>query len=170
MEFSFAQKSDLNELVSLYRLAVSRMDEQGVYQWDEIYPSADILASDIERGEMELLRIEGGIAAAFTLNAQCDAEYALGAWRFPESRFAVVHRLCVHPAYQGQGVASRVMDYVESSLRKRGFDSVRLDAFSENPAALRLYEKRGYEKVGEVRFRKGLFYLYEKTLLPAVRG
>jgi ribosomal protein S18 acetylase RimI-like enzyme len=56
------------------------------------------------------------------------------------------------------------MAFIEETLRARGVKAVRLDAFSLNPFALRLYERLGYEKTGEVTFRKGLFYLYEKDL------
>ncbi|GHU82745.1 hypothetical protein AGMMS50284_5130 [Clostridia bacterium] len=31
-------------------------------------------------------------------------------------------------------------------------------------AAIRMYEKLGYKKVGKMDIRKGLFYLYEKKL------
>lgn len=164
MDFSAAGLSDLNEVAALYLAAIKQMDAQSIPQWDEIYPSREILAEDIARGEMELLRMEGRIVAAFTLNDRCDEEYALGTWHLPEARFCVIHRLCIHPSFQGRGVAGCVMDYIEQSLHVRGFESIRLDAFSQNPFALRLYEKRGYEKAGEVSFRKGVFYLYEKKL------
>jgi len=52
----------------------------------------------------------------------------------------------------------------EGVLINMGIKSVRLDTFSENPAALRLYEKLGYKNTGRVNFRKGLFYLFEKSL------
>ena len=165
MEFTLAQPSDLDELYALYRAAIAHMDAQGIYQWDDLYPARDVLEQDISHGEMEIARIDGQIAAAFTLNPRCDEEYALGAWRYPDARFCVLHRLCVHPLNQGQGVAAQAMDYIEHSLLQRSFESVRLDAFSNNPSALRLYEKRGYERVGEVHFRKGLFYFYEKPLV-----
>ncbi len=166
MEFTAAKATDLNEVTALYRAAIERMNAQGIDQWDERYPTRKILAGDIVRGEMGLLQMEGRVAAAFTLNDRCDAAYALGAWRLPSARYCVIHRLCVHPAFQGHGVAGRVMDHIERTLRTGDFESIRLDAFSQNPFALRLYEKRGYEKVGEVSFRKGLFFLYEKTLQP----
>ncbi|MOA00670.1 hypothetical protein D3C78_1200430 [compost metagenome] len=38
------------------------------------------------------------------------------------------------------------------------------DAFSQNPYALRMYEKLNYHTVGEVQWRKDLFYLMEKKL------
>ena len=164
MEFAVAKPSDLDELNALYRAAILHMDAQGIFQWDDIYPARDVLAEDISHGEMEIARIGGQIAAAFTLNPRCDEEYELGAWRYPDARFCVLHRLCVHPLNQGQGVATQAMNYIEDSLLQRGYETVRLDAFSSNPFALRLYEKRGYERVGEVQFRKGLFYFYEKPL------
>ena len=58
------------------------------------------------------------------------------------------------------------MDFLEQSVLDRGLRAIRLDAFSLNPAALKLYESRGYERAGEIQFRKGLFYLYEKRLTP----
>ena len=76
----------------------------------------------------------------------------------------VLHRLCVHPDFQGQGVARQAMDYLENEVRARGIQTIRLDAFSQNPTALHLYESRGYQKAGEISYRKGLFYLYEKKL------
>jgi ribosomal protein S18 acetylase RimI-like enzyme len=43
-------------------------------------------------------------------------------------------------------------------------DTVRLDAFSHNPAALKLYRRLNYCEVGFVDFRKGRFILFEKKL------
>lgn len=43
-------------------------------------------------------------------------------------------------------------------------NAIRLDVFSQNPFALKLYEKCGYAKTGTVNWRKGIFYLMEKYL------
>lgn len=40
----------------------------------------------------------------------------------------------------------------------------RLDAFTENPFALKLYDNLGYSRVGYADWRKGRFYLMEKYL------
>ena len=164
MEFRKARSRDLQELMALFRAATEAMDAQGIPQWDEIYPNREVLGEDIAREELYLCRIEDKIACVFVLSEHCDEEYAAGTWRSPESRFCVLHRLCVHPDFQHRKVAARAMDYIEESLRQAGVESVRLDALSLNPYALRLYESRGYERAGQVRFRKGLFYLYEKQL------
>lgn len=43
-------------------------------------------------------------------------------------------------------------------------ESIRLDVFTQNPFALRLYEKTGYRKTGTADWRKGKFILMEKVL------
>jgi ribosomal protein S18 acetylase RimI-like enzyme len=55
------------------------------------------------------------------------------------------------------------MDFAEKTAAVEGYDCMRLDAFTNNTAALILYENRGYRKAGVVRFRKGEFYCYEKS-------
>lgn len=164
LHFERAVPADLPEILLLFQTATKRMNEQGIPQWDELYPNRDVLCEDIAREELYLCRIDGKIACVFVLSEQYDGEYDQGRWRFPDSRFCVLHRLCVHPDFQHRRVAARALDYIEETLKTGGIESIRLDAFSQNPYALRLYESRGYEKVGQVRFRKGLFYLYEKQL------
>jgi ribosomal protein S18 acetylase RimI-like enzyme len=57
------------------------------------------------------------------------------------------------------------MLYIEDYLKSKNINSIRLDAFSKNLIALRLYNKLGFKKVGEVNFRKGLFILFEKVII-----
>ena len=140
------------------------MDALGIPQWDEIYPSRDVLSEDLERGELYVGLLGGAIACSFTLSPRCDPEYASGDWQYPALSFSVIHRLCVHPSFQNRRVAAQAMRFIEDTLRSSGIQAVRLDAFSLNPYALRLYERLGYRKAGEANFRKGLFYLFEKKL------
>ena len=164
MNFSTAQAEDLAEILRLFRAATTRMDAHGVYQWDEIYPDEGILSEDIARGNMTIGNIDGRIAVAFMLDFCEDSDYETAAWRYCAQDIVVLHRLCVHPDFQGQGVARQAMDYLENEVRAQGIKTIRLDAFSQNPTALHLYESRGYQKAGEISYRKGLFYLYEKKL------
>ncbi len=164
MDFRKAVPSDLPDILRVFRTAIRDMDDRGIHQWDEIYPSKSILQEDIERKELYVGASDGRIAAAFTLNATHDREYETGRWQYAGLRYAVVHRLCVDPAYQGCGIGMKSMEIIENICRSEGIEAIRLDAFSQNPAALRLYKKLGYERAGEVTFRKGLFFLFEKRL------
>jgi len=73
-------------------------------------------------------------------------------------------RLCVSADSQNKGIGSKLLAHIEEQVKNMGYSSVRLDVFSENPYALKLYEKNGYEKRGHADWRKGRFFLMEKTL------
>ena len=164
LEFRRAGTDDLDALVALYGAAAQDMREKGIDQWDEYYPDREILAEDVESGDMTLGLLDGQLACAYVVNREYGPEYELGAWEHTEGDFCVLHRLCVNPEMQGRGLARQAMARMEKNARDQGFDSVRLDVFSQNLHAQRLYERLGYRRTGEVRFRKGIFYLMEKKL------
>lgn len=164
MEFLAATEYDLPQLMSLYRAATRQMDKLGISQWDEKYPTESIIREDVISGQMRTGHIGDRIAVAYVLEECRAGDYEPAAWRYDEQSFVVLHRLCVHPDFQGQRVAQTAMDTLETEVLTRGINAIRLDAFSQNPVALHLYESRGYLKAGEIVYRKGLFYLYEKKL------
>lgn len=155
---------DLEHVEKIFKNAIEVMDSNGINQWDDIYPNKEILKEDILKGEMFLGVVDNKIACAFVLNSDYDEEYNNGNWKYRNESFNIVHRLCVNPGFQNQGIGTQSMMLIEKILRKDGIESIRLDAFSLNPFALRLYEKIGYVRVGKANWRKGLFYLYEKKI------
>ena len=164
MEFRTATIDDLDALVALYGAATQDMLRQGIDQWDEYYPDREILTEDVESGDMTLGLLDGEPACAWVVNREYEPEYVSGAWEHTGGDFCVLHRLCVNPELQGRGLARQAMARMEKNALDKGFDSVRLDVFSQNLHAQRLYERLGYKRTGEVRFRKGIFYLMEKGL------
>jgi len=164
--FRPAEESDFEQVCALFAQAVGQMRQQGVDQWDERYPSREILLEDIRKGQMLLLTIDGKIASAVVLNEEPNSGFVNGDWKYTNGRIAVVHRLCVHPAFQGRGVGRQTMDFAERYLADRGYGIIRLDALIRNPRAMRLYEDLGYRRAGtEVYFHRE-FALLEKRLKP----
>jgi ribosomal protein S18 acetylase RimI-like enzyme len=163
-ELRKADKQDQEKIVCLYLKAIADMIKSGVYQWDEIYPNEEVLTEDIDRGEMYVLTDGNFISACVVINEEQDISYLPASWHNTEGRFAVIHRLCVHPDFQGKGIGKKTMQLAQEMLKREGFLSIRLDTFSKNPIARRMYEHLGFSYVGEVTFRKGLFYLMEKAL------
>ncbi|MCL1963435.1 MAG: GNAT family N-acetyltransferase [Firmicutes bacterium] len=156
--------SDLPAILQMFQKAIQHLNALGIDQWDEVYPSPEIHEKDIQNGSLYLCRNGDVLAATFVVNQECDPAYKQGAWQYETAAFRAVHRLCVNPAFQNMGVGAQAMLAAETLLQRQGIESIRLDAFSQNPAALKLYEKLGYAKTGEVHFRKGLFFLFEKKL------
>lgn len=164
MEFKKAKQSDLIDIFEVYKATIKKMNDMGIHQWDEIYPTIDDIKQDIEKEEMYIGLIGDIIASAFVLNQTHDEGYANGNWQYNNLSYSVLHRLCVNPECQNKGVGTKTMKFIEDTLRNENIQTIRLDAFSQNPSALRLYEKLGYIKVGKINFRNGLFYLFEKRL------
>ena len=159
-----AKIDDINLVLEIFRSAINVMVANGILQWDDIYPDEKILYEDIQKNQMFLGEIDGKIVSIFTLNQECDEEYKNGNWNYKRSSFAVIHRFCVNTNIQNKGIGTKTMNIIEEILKEKSIETIRLDTFSLNPFALKMYEKCGYIKVGEVNWRKGLFYLFEKKL------
>ena len=158
-----ARIEDSDSIYSLVQEATRHMDNQGIPQWDDIYPSKAILNADIENQQMHVIEVEGRVAGLIVINEVQSPEYASIAWKH-SGRALVVHRLTIHPDYQRHKLASYLMDFAEEMAATKSYDCIRLDAFTRNPAAFALYENRGYRRAGMVRFRKGEFFCYEKKI------
>jgi len=158
-----ARLEELETVYSLVQEAIRHMDEQGIPQWDDIYPSKAILNADIEKQQMHLIEVAGRVAGLIVINENQSPEYADVAWKY-SGRVLVVHRLTIHPDYQRHKLASYLMDFAEEMAADKNYGCIRLDAFTRNPAAFTFYENRGYRKAGIVRFRKGDFFVYEKKI------
>lgn len=164
MECCLAKFSDLETVCDIVGRAVEKMQKQGIDQWDELYPVYDDFKSDIENEEMYLVKNDGKIVSLFVLSKEIAPEYQDGAFEYRGDNYIVVHRLCVDPDIQGQGIGSKTVALINELAKQQSYQAIWLDAFSENPYALKMYEHNGYNCVGEVMFRKGRFYLYEKLI------
>jgi GNAT superfamily N-acetyltransferase len=159
-----ARAGDLPAVASILRRCVAAMRELGIEQWDETYPTDRHLLADIEAGSMYVAcAASGQVVGTVVLNEYQEPEYAAVPWT-SQSRPLVVHRVMVAPEHQGQGIAQALMMFAERHARATGHESVRLDAFTLNPRALRLYEQLGYSARGTVRLRKGMFWCFEKVV------
>ncbi|MEA4900484.1 GNAT family N-acetyltransferase [Desulfitobacterium sp.] len=164
MKIRKAKFEDLNIIIDIFRKAIKVMNDNNIHQWDEVYPTDTNLEQDILNGQMYVGIRDGEIVSALVINNECDEEYKNGNWRYDDDNCAVVHRLCVNPIYQNKKIGKDTMFKIEELLKTEGIQSIRLDSFSLNPYALKMYQTLGYQKVGEANWRKGLFYLLEKKL------
>lgn len=167
IDFRKADSGDLDEVCTMVQDAATHMIEQNIFQWDELYPVREDFAEDIAKRQLMVGLVQGRIAVIYVLNQECDAEYDDGDWKYRDEPFYVIHRLCVSPGFQRMGIAASTLLHIEDTLKAVGIRAIRLDVFSGNPFALRLYERAGFFKTGEVHWRKGMFYLMEKRILDS---
>ena len=145
---------------------------QAIFQWDDVYPTRDVVETDVRHGALHVLEDDDGrCVASVTLDERQSAEYASLAWTGTEPAL-VVHRLCVDPEAQGRGHAHRLMEFAESLAARRGYASIRLDAYTGNPRSVQLYRRRGYREVGQIHFprRELPFWCFELIVDATARS
>ena len=151
--------------MQLVRNCIADMRQAGIDQWDDIYPADATILADAREGTLYLASLDAEhLAGALVINDYQNPEYSEVPWTIDGARVAVVHRLMVDPRYQGRGIARELMRFAETRAGELGYGAIRLDAFSANPRALRLYHGLGYHDAGCVTFRKGVFRCFEKSL------
>jgi ribosomal protein S18 acetylase RimI-like enzyme len=163
MEIQVAKEDQIEEIMNLIEVCIQDMEERKTYQWNEHYPTREIISNDIKNRELQAVFEAGKIIAIIVITEEQEKEYEPVDWLDKEGRFLIVHRLAVHPKNRRQGIAKKLMDDAEEHARKNGYTSIRLDTYSKNPDAIRFYEKRGYRRCGEIYFphREFPFYCYE---------
>ena len=164
LQYRKATLDDLEEIYALVSYAVDDLIRKEILQWDEIYPTKKDFRDDINKNQLYVGLTDNQIAVVYALNQESDKEYQNGNWKYPDRPYYVVHRLCVHPNFQHRGIAKHTLLHIEAELLQNDIHAIRLDAFSNNPFSLKLYDSLQYSRVGYADWRKGRFYLMEKYL------
>ena len=164
IKYRLVRLEDIEAITILIQEAIKEMEKHNIYQWDEIYPSVEDFKDDIEKGSLFVAEQNEKIIALYVISDEADEAYNYAEWKYPKETSFVLHRFCVSPSVQNRGIGKKVLMKIESQIKNRGYDSIRLDVFTKNPYAQRLYRNNGYEVRGFAEWRKGRFDLMEKHL------
>lgn len=162
-----ASISDLGELHMLTKSCAAYLIENEIFQWNENYPSKEILKNDIKLEQIWKLEKQNKVVGIIVLSEIEDEEYKNVKWLTQNSKNIYVHRLAVHPNFQGKGFAKELMNFAENFAQTNNYDSIRLDTFSQNKKNQKFYENRKYIKLENIYFpnqSKLPFYCYEKII------
>lgn len=126
-----------------------RFEDLSALEWDGEYSHFRVVYQNtFERATqgqavLWVAECEGkGIIGQVFVQLECDRpELANG------TTHAYMFSFRIKPEYRDQGLGSRILEIIETDLRKRGFRFLTLNVAKENTPAIRLYEKRGYHIV-----------------------
>lgn len=162
-----ASASDLEALFLIVKSCGKHLIEQGIFQWNEEYPSKEILQNDIELQQLWKLEVANSIVGLMVLTEIEDLEYQKVKWLIKNQKNIYIHRLAVHPNFQGKGIAQKLMDFAEKFALENNYKSIRLDTFSQNKRNQKFYEQRNYVKLESIYFLNQSefpFYCYEMPI------
>ncbi len=120
--------------------------------------------NDIKNRSLYLVIDGVNLASIYVISKESDVAYKNANWQYSDESAYILHRFCVLPDYQNKGIGKKVLAHIEEQFHKMGYESVRLDVFTKNPYAQKLYRKSGYQVRGYADWRKGRFDLMEKKL------
>lgn len=146
-----AVTADLLPVLELYRSAREFMRENGnPTQWGTSYPSEELLAEDVRRGELYVCEEEERPYGVFVLSFGPEPTYKRieqGRWK-SDKPYGTIHRVA------GDGTVKGVfLECVQFCRSKCGH--LRIDTHADNRVMRRLIEAAGFERRGIICVRGG---------------
>ncbi|WP_395449254.1 GNAT family N-acetyltransferase [Aminobacter sp. UC22_36] len=122
------------------RATAARDNDPDVATLDEARPViARVLASS-PHALLAVAETDAGTAVAFGAIAPIAGEDSV----------AELHYFGVDPDHWGKGAAAELLAGIATLLRERGFETAQLAVYADNDRAIRLYERLGWRRLGEL--------------------
>lgn len=156
-----ANRSDLERILEIYAHARAYMAQNGnASQWGNGYPEKTLLKSDIQKGELYVMKEKGRIFGVFAFIIGADPTYDIiedGAW-FSSDLYGTIHRIASDGSVRG--VLDAAVLFCETKIKH-----LRIDTHENNKIMQYLIEKNGFKKCGRIYADDGTPRIaYEKFL------
>lgn len=170
MQIKACGEADIVAVGAFYDRVVEYLDEHINYpKWNyKEYPSEGSVREMTEAGCQFMCIEDNEIIGAFVLNVDPQGQYENATWskQIPLGEYMVCHTLAADPDLQGKGIGKQMVAFCIEHAKKHGFKAVRLDVVPDNIPARKLYEKCGFQYVGDVDLEREideipLFSMYE---------
>jgi len=112
--------------------------------------------------------IQSGIMSLWVIHAEDRIIGGAGFYAQPPGTrlsHAATFFLYLEPPFQGQGIGTRALRFLETEARSRGYLRMECMVAATNPGAIRLYQRLGYEKEGVKKQAFRLNNSYEDLVL-----
>ena len=119
LTFRKAAPDDLPSMLTLVRQAQAFMASQGIDQWQDGYPSKDILAEDIRLGRIYVYDDDGAIASISVLTDEPEPIYdQIGDKWLSTAPYLTIHRMALDDAHRHSGLAAKILENAVEMAKK----------------------------------------------------
>lgn len=140
----------LEELTALLHLAYRKNADAGMLFLASHQP-VSVTADRIKKGVCFVAFHDGRMVGTITYYPP--GKTAGCAW-YERPGVASYGQFAVHPEFQNHGLGNRLMLLAEAEAKKERAAEIAIDTAETATELIRFYEKRGYRKVSEVRWRE----------------
>ena len=119
-----------------------------------VIPLVKIMAKDIFSDAVLLQRFK----EMTTQNYECVGVYVdqqliavAGMWfctRHYSGRSVEVDHVCVDNAIRNQGIGTKLMEWIQTYVKKKGCETIELNTYIENSLSQDFYSRQGFKKLG----------------------
>ncbi|NHM15608.1 GNAT family N-acetyltransferase [Eggerthellaceae bacterium zg-887] len=158
MEFRQSRLDDIDDINAVFADGRASLRALGIDQWQNSYPTPEIVRGDIEQGHGFVAVDEDGsivgIASALFIGEKIYDDLDGPGWLTDslshEPRYCTIHRVAVSAQATGKGVGRFMIESIEALARENGSESVRVDTHRGNAPMRNLLLKCGYTECGVV--------------------
>ncbi|MBP3548269.1 MAG: GNAT family N-acetyltransferase [Alistipes sp.] len=162
-----ANIEDIDTILSIIHDAQLSLRDLGIDQWQDGYPSREVIEDDMRAGVGYVLCDERntpiGYAAIVLSGEEAYAQIEAGKWHTP-AEYVVVHRLCVAGSVRRRGIAVEFMRYAAECAKRAGYSAFRIDTHRGNVRMLSMLTKLGFSYVGIIYYTSGERLAYDLNL------
>ena len=165
-----AGEKDLKKIIEIFAEARVTIASLGIDQWQDGYPTREIVEEDLHLGRSYVTETDGKVCATYVLQLGGDSTYDVicgGEWLSgSENRnYLAVHRVAISVCARGRGIAEKLMTYAAEYAKDKGLTSLRIDTHEGNVVMRRMLEKNGFAHCGTIYLLSGASRVaYEKIV------
>jgi len=162
--------NDIDAVSSIFDEARQTIAQLGIDQWQNGYPSREVVAEDIELGESYCVEVNAKICGTFAIILNGEPTYDKiydGEWITGNGNknYTAIHRVAISVSSRGSGISGKIIDYSAQVAKSHGHNSLRIDTHRGNVVMRRMLEKHGFTYCGIIYLTSGDERVaYEKKL------
>ena len=170
MEIRRSTPDDLASLMALFDEARCTIAALGIDQWQNGYPSREIILADIKKAQSYCVCVDGEVCGTFALIDDGEPTYDEifdGRWLTGDgtAHYFAIHRVVISVKCRGKGIAASIISFCAKNAKMAGKISLRIDTHKGNVVMRRMLEKNGFVHGGTIYLENGDGRVaYEKIL------
>lgn len=151
---------DAQSISALFDEARKTIASLGIDQWQNGYPSKEIIIEDIKLNRSYCVKNNDDLCGTFVLIDDGEPTYDKifdGEWLSGNETldYVAIHRVAVSVTMRGKGISTSIINYADDFARNLKHKSLRIDTHEGNVVMRKMLEKHGFKYCGIIYLLDG---------------